>query len=70
MAFLFRLEHEVGRPLDPPTLQAARPDWKAGDSIYFGRKTLRVLDVRDPDADRAPILVVRDTAESASSGAA
>jgi hypothetical protein len=63
MAFLFRLEHEDGTPVDPPTLQASRPDWKAGDAIYFGRKTLRVVDVRDPDTDRAPILVVRDAAE-------
>jgi hypothetical protein len=63
VAFLFRLEREDGTPADPPTLQAARPDWKAGDSIYFGRKTLRPVDVRDPDADRAGILVVRDAAE-------
>jgi hypothetical protein len=63
MAFLFRLEHEDGTPVDPPTLQAARPDWKAGDSIYFGRKTLLVVEVRDQDADQAPMSIVRDTAE-------
>jgi hypothetical protein len=63
MAFAYRLEHEDGTAADPPTLQAARPDWKAGDSIYFGRKTLRVVEVRDPDADRPPTLIVLDTAE-------
>jgi hypothetical protein len=36
-------------PADPPTLQAARPDWKAGDSKYLGRKMLRVVDGKDPD---------------------
>jgi hypothetical protein len=69
-AFAFKLEHEDGTPADPPTLQAARPDWKAGDSMYFGRKTLGVVAVRDEDAAQPPTLVVRDRAESASGDAA
>ena len=63
MAFMFRREQDNGAPADPPTLPAARPDWTAGDSIYFGRKTLRVVDVKDPDGDRPPVLVVRDAHE-------
>jgi hypothetical protein len=50
---------DARRPADA----AARPDWKAGDAIYFGRKTVRVVAVKDEDADQAPSLVVRDTAE-------
>jgi hypothetical protein len=58
--FLFRLETVDGVAADPPTLEAAVPNWKAGDSIYFGYKTLRVVGTRDDDADQPPILVVED----------
>jgi hypothetical protein len=30
-SFAFRLEREDGTPADPPTLQAAVPNWSAGD---------------------------------------
>jgi hypothetical protein len=63
MAFLYRLEDEDGSPVEPHTFKTAVPNWKAGDSIYVGRKTLRVVAVRDHDADQPPTLVVRDTAE-------
>jgi hypothetical protein len=33
--FLFRLETVDGAAADPPTLEAAVPNWKAGDSIYL-----------------------------------
>ena len=36
MAFQFRLEHDDGTPADPPTLKAAVPDWRAGDTIALG----------------------------------
>jgi hypothetical protein len=36
--FLFRLETVDGVAADPPTLEAAVPNWKAGDSIYFGHR--------------------------------
>jgi len=64
MAFMFRLEDESGDPADPPTLKAAAPNWKAGDSIHFGRRTLRVVAVKDVDADTPPTLVVQEAAAS------
>ena len=47
--FLFRLETVDGAPAELPTLEAAVPNWKAGDSIYFGYKTLRVVGTRVED---------------------
>jgi hypothetical protein len=58
-AFAFRLEQEDGTPADPPTLKAAVPNWRPGDTIALGRsRMLRVVDVRNDDADQAPVLVV------------
>ena len=57
----FRLELEDGTPADPPTFRSAPGvSWKAGDTIAIGRRTLRVLGVRDDDADQPPALVVED----------
>jgi hypothetical protein len=50
MAFQFRLEHDDGSPADPPTLKAAVPNWRAGDTIPVGGKALRVIDVRSPES--------------------
>jgi hypothetical protein len=61
-AFLYRLEQEDGTPADPPTLKTAVPEWRPGDTIPLGGRTLRVLAVRDDDADQAPVLVVEDLA--------
>jgi hypothetical protein len=61
MAFAYRLEHEDGTPADPPTLKTAVPDWHAGDTIPLGRRTLRVVAIRDDDVDQAPVLVVEET---------
>jgi hypothetical protein len=58
--FLFRLETRDGLPADPPTLSAAVPNWNEGDRIYFGHRTLRVVDRRDDDADAPPVLVVEE----------
>jgi hypothetical protein len=58
--FLFRLETVEGAPADPPTLSAAVPDWKPGHTIHLGHKTLRVIGLRDDDAEQAPVLVVED----------
>jgi hypothetical protein len=59
MAFLFRLETKDGVPADPPTLTAAVPNWRPGDTIPLGAdKTLRVVGVRDDDAEQPPVLVV------------
>jgi hypothetical protein len=60
--FFFRLETADGSPAEPPTLHSAVPNWRAGDTIPFGYKTLRVVGVRDDDADQAPVLVVEDVA--------
>jgi hypothetical protein len=58
--FTYRLEYEDGTPADPPTLDTAVPNWRAGDTIPLGQdKMLRVIDSRpgqEPDED--PLLVV------------
>ena len=68
--FLFRLEMTDGSPAEPRTLEAAVPNWRAGDVISLGRRQLRVVGKRDDDADQPPVLVVEDVAERASSDAA
>jgi hypothetical protein len=61
MAFSFRLEDEDGAPADPRTLTSAVPDWRPGDSIPLGRKTLHVVAVRPAEAlDGDRVLVVED----------
>jgi hypothetical protein len=43
-SFAFKLEREDGTPADPPTLQAAVPNWRAGDLIALGAgRSLRSL---------------------------
>jgi hypothetical protein len=63
MAFLFKLETTEGVPAEPSTLATAVPNWRAGDTIPLGGKTLRVVSLRDDDADQPPVLVVEDVAE-------
>ena len=63
MAFLFRLEDEDGAPVEPHTFKTAVPNWRAGDVIPLGGRSLRVVAVRDDDADQPPRLVVEDAAE-------
>lgn len=58
--FLFRLETVEGEPAEPPTLSAAVPDWKPGDTISLGKRTLRVVALRDVDGDSPPVLVVEE----------
>jgi hypothetical protein len=65
MAFMFRLEGEDGAPADPATFRTAISSWHPGDTIPLGRKTLRVVNVRDEDADQAPVLVVENADQSA-----
>jgi hypothetical protein len=60
MAFVYKLEHDDGTPADPPTLHTAVPTWHAGDTIPLGpERALRVIEVRDDDADQPATLVVR-----------
>jgi hypothetical protein len=63
-AFLYRLEQEDGTPADPPTLKTAVPDWRPGDTIPLGGRTLRVLAVRDDDTDQPPAVVVEDLSQT------
>jgi hypothetical protein len=60
---LFRLETTDGDPADPPTLSSAVPSWSSGDTIPLGGRMLRVVGVRDDEADQQPVLVVKDMAE-------
>jgi hypothetical protein len=61
MAFIYKLEHEDGTPADPPTFRSAPgTSWNAGDTIPLGAKTLRVVGIRDDDADQPSRLVVED----------
>jgi hypothetical protein len=55
-----RLEGKDGAPADPPAFRTAVPSWQAGDVIPLGHRSLRVVEVRDDDADQAPTLVVDD----------
>ena len=69
LAFTFRLEYEDGTPADPPMFRSAPGvAWNAGDTIPLGGKTLRVVGVRDDDADQPPALIVEDTSEPATGG--
>jgi hypothetical protein len=47
MPFLFKLETIDGAPAEPPTLSTAVPNWRAGDTIPLGARTLRVVDERN-----------------------
>jgi hypothetical protein len=58
MAFAYRRGHEDGTPADPPTFQTVVPTWRPGDVIPLPHRSLRVVEVRDDDADQPPVLVV------------
>jgi hypothetical protein len=67
-AFTFKLELEDGTSADPPTSTVL--SWRQGDTILLtAERTVRVLGVRDDDADQPPALVVEDMPESATSAA-
>jgi hypothetical protein len=58
--FLFRLETEDGAPAEPPQLTSTVPNWGPGDTIHFSKRMLRVVGIRDHDADQPPVLIVED----------
>jgi hypothetical protein len=58
--FRLRLETVEGDPASPPTLASAVSDWRVGDEIPLGHRSLRVVAVRDENADQPPLLVVED----------
>jgi hypothetical protein len=71
MTYHFRLERADGSPADPPTYRSTVLSWRQGDTIPLRPdRTLRVLGVRDDDADQPPALVVEDLPGSAISDAA
>ena len=61
--FLFKLETLEGEPAKPSELSCAALNWRPGDTIHLGQRTLRVLGVRYNEADQPPVLVVEDVAE-------
>jgi hypothetical protein len=61
--FLFKLETVDGAAAEPSSLSSAAPNWAPGQTIHLGRRTLRVVAVRDDDADQPPVLVVEDLAQ-------
>jgi hypothetical protein len=65
MAFAFKLEKVDGTPAEPPSLTSAVPNWRPGDTILLGHRTLRVVGVRDEGGDVPTLLVVEDTADPA-----
>jgi len=66
----FRLQRTDGSPADPPTYRSSTLNWKQGDKIPLtAERTLRVLGVRDDDADQPPALVVEDLPSSATGAA-
>jgi hypothetical protein len=67
--FLFRLETREGAPAEPPTLTSAVPNWRPGDTIPLGQRTLRVVRVRAGGADQSPVLIVEDVAQRGTSAA-
>jgi hypothetical protein len=46
LTFTFKLETADGAAADPSTFRTAPPNWKAGDAIPVGPRSLRVVDVR------------------------
>jgi hypothetical protein len=64
MTFTFKLERLDGTPADPPTFKTTMLSWSPGDTIPLGaNRTLRVVAIREDDADQAPVLVVEDCPE-------
>jgi hypothetical protein len=67
----FRLERTDGTLADPPTLSSSASRWRQGDEVPLGAgRALRVLGIRDVDADRPPVLVVDEVSRAATSDAA
>jgi hypothetical protein len=68
--YQFRLQRTDGSPADPPSFRSSTLSWHQDDKIYLtDERTLRVLGVRDDDADQPPVLVVEDLPGSATGAA-
>ena len=62
MTFTFRLERPDGTPAEPPSMTSAVPDMRPGDTVPLGTRTLRVVGIRDDDADQPPVALQRNPA--------
>jgi hypothetical protein len=51
-----------GTPAEPSSFRSPVPHWTLGETIHFGHRTVRVVGVRDDDADQPPVLVGEDVA--------
>jgi hypothetical protein len=68
MTFTIKLERADGTPAEPPSITTMVTNWRPGDTIPISAgRSLRVTRIRDDDADQAPVLIVEDVAERASS---
>jgi hypothetical protein len=56
----FALVTVDGAPADPPSLTTVAPKWEPGDMIPLGKRTLRVIGVRNIDSDEPTELIVED----------
>jgi hypothetical protein len=63
----FKLVTVDGTPADPPSLTTVAPKWEPGDMIPLGKRTLRVIGVRNIDTDEPTELIVEDMPVWASS---
>ena len=70
LGYMFRLELGDGTPAAPPTFRSAPGvRWSVGDTIPLGARMLRVVAIRDDDADQPPVLVVDGVSGSAANAA-
>jgi hypothetical protein len=60
VTFTFRLEREDGTPAEPPQVRLGVYSSMPGDTINLGRRSLRVVDVRDQGDDEPVVLIVED----------
>jgi hypothetical protein len=61
MTVTFKLVREDGTPAEPASFRTGVYVWRPGDTIPLGAtRTLRVVAIRDDDADQPPALVVED----------
>jgi hypothetical protein len=56
----FELRRADGTLADPARLTTVAPLWRPGDTIPLGRRTLRVIEVREGNVERPTALVVED----------
>jgi hypothetical protein len=63
-ALTFKLERPDGTPAEPPLFRTSVYRWSPGDVIPLtADRSLRVVRVKDEDADQPPVLVVEDLNE-------